>query len=326
MDDVFLTSTWRANFRPHFEGVRYRWSDLILRLVAGQRYELTMEYDESHLAEDSESPIALNCVPDTALSGIEFSPPEKKLVELVRDPSNFSSVTWIISTEQANPGTFHIYFSMPGFSGMPDSPQITGQIERVVIDSLICDRPITYIGYEVHAEVRVLAFPSGQPVPDISLEWTYAGQSLPSSTTDENGIASRSFSVPEVGEHELTVRVAGSPDSKTLQIVVQELRPASIYRMTQFPFELPVGKSSEIAAFVRDRVTLKSLPGRKVVWTFNGFQFDVSYTDSTGRATTRWLATGAVMGVVYVWAHVHSENHTAEDSAPLNVVRAQILD
>ncbi|MFM9381958.1 Ig-like domain-containing protein [Pseudomonas sp. UV AK001] len=325
MSNSSLPSTWRANFRPYLDGIRKRWDDLVLNLVSGKRYQLKLEFDESYLIGDPESPIAIHFVPSGDVSGIEAVPPEGQLIEMVRDPDTFSSLIWILSTEHAHPGPFHIFFRMPLYDGMPDSPIISGQIENVTIDSLTCDQAVTYAGYEINAQALVLASPGGRPESGVTLGWTYAGKPLPDSTTDENGIASVTFAVPDVGEHDLTATlVSGLPDTKTLRIVVQELRRAGIERMTQYPFELPVGQSAEIAAFVRDWYTLQPLAGRKVHWIFNGYEFDVSYTDLTGRATARWLATGAVTGVVYVWAHVRSLDHIAEKSVPLNVVRSKI--
>jgi len=327
MTNFSLASTWRGNFRSHLDGVRYRWDDLVLSLVAGKRYRLELEFDESYLIGDPESPIAIHFVPNGDVSGIEAVPQEGQLIEMVRDPDTFSSLIWTLSTEHAHPGPFHIFFRMPLYDGMPDSPIISGQIENVIIDSLTCDQAVTYAGYEINAQALVLTSPSGQPESGLTLKWTYGGKSLPDSITDENGIASVRFAVPDIGEYDLTATlVSGSHDTKTLRIVVQGLRRAGIERMTQYPFELPVGQTAEIAAFVRDWYTLQPLEGRKVQWTFNGFEFDASYTDSNGRATTRWLATGAVTGVVYIWAHVHGPDHVAEKSAPLNVVRSRLLE
>lgn len=318
MSRYSLSSTWRANFRPHFGGVRYRWDDLVLNLIAGKCYTLTLEYDESHLEDDPESPIALHCVSGIGSSGIEFSPPETQLVKLVRDPSNFSSVTWKISTEQAHPGPFHIYFSMPLYSGMPDSPSIPGQVESVVVDSLKCDRPVTYSGYEVNAQALVLASPSGLPVLGVALDCTYAEQPLPEAVTDENGQASFTFVVTEVGEHELVVTSpSGTPDSKTQKIVVQALQPARVYGVSAFPLSLRVGESSNITATVRNVLTQQPLEGRKVHWEVDDVEFQTSYTNESGRAEANWVAT--TTGTTTIWAYVYNQSNTEVGSVQVSV-------
>jgi len=314
-----LSSTWRANFRPHFEGIRYRWGDLVLNLVVGKRYTLTMEYDESYLTEDPESPISLHCRPGPLASGIEFSPPEQQLVDLAWDPHHFSSVTWTISTEQAHPGPFHLYFSMPGYHGMPDSPSISGQIESVVVDSLTCDLPVTYTGYEVKAQALVLTSPSGQPVSGVALSCTYAERPLPYAITDEKGIASFTFAVTEIGEHDLVVTsLTASPDSKTQKIVVQALQPARVYGVSAYPLTLRIGESSSITATVRNVLTLQPSEGRKVHWKADDQEFDMSYTNSSGKAETNWVATRS--GAVKIWAYVYNQNNTEVGSVDLNVL------
>jgi hypothetical protein len=278
-----------------------------------------LEYDESHMEDDPESSIALHCVPGTALSGIEFSPPEIQLVELVGDPDNFSSVTWTISTEHAHPGPFHIYFSMPLYVGMPDSPIISGSIESLTIAALTCDDPVTYTGYDVTAQTLVLAFPSNQAVAGVSLKCSYAGQSLPDAVTDENGVASFTFKATDVGTYDLVVTSAGgSPDSKSLPIVVQALQPARVYRVTAYPLTLRIGEFSSITATVRNVLTQQPLEGRKVHWRVDDQEFDMSYTNSLGKAETNWVATTS--GTVTIWAYVYNQSNTEVGSVDLNVL------
>jgi len=313
------SSTWRANFRPHLDGIRKRWDDLVLNLVSGKRYQLKLEFDESYLIGDPESPIAIHFVPNSDVSGIEVVPPEGQLIEMVRDPATFSNLTWTLSTEHANPGPFHIVFRMPLYVGMPDSPIISGQIENVVIDSLTCDRAVTYIGYEVAARVLVLTYPSNQPVPGVSLKCSYAGQSLPDAVTNEYGVASFTFKVTDIGTYDLVVTLTdGFPDSKTQPVVVQALQPARVYGMSASPPTLRVGESSTITATVRNVLNLQPLEGRKVHWKLEGTEFDMKYTDASGKVETNWLATSS--GAAKIYAYVYNQNNIEVGSVDVNVV------
>jgi hypothetical protein len=197
--------------------------------------------------------------------------------------------------------------------------EFRGDIENVIIDSLTCDRPVTYTGYEVTAQALVLASGSGQPVSGAVLGCIYAGQPLPDATSDEDGIASFTFVVTEVGEHQLVVTSSGSsPDSKTQPIVVQALQPARVYGVSADPLILRVGESSRITATVRNVLTQRPLEGRKVHWKVDDQEFDMSYTNSLGKAETNWAATRT--GAVKIWAYVFNQNNTEVGSVDLNVL------
>lgn len=319
MSKYSMYSTWRANFRPHLDGARNRWEDLVLNLVSGKRYQLKLEFDESYLIGDPESPIAIHFVPSGDVSGIEAVPPEGQLIEMVRDPDTFSSLIWTLSTEHAYPGPFHIFFRMPLYVGMPDSPLISGSIENLTIDSLTCDRPVTYTGYEVTAQALVLTFPGNQPVSGVSLKCSYAGQSLPDAVTDENGVALFTFIATDIGTYDFVVTSAGgSPDSKTQLIVVQALQPARIYGMSANPSTLRVGESSRITATVRNVLTQKPLEGREVHWKLDDQEFDMNYTNSLGKVEANWVATRS--GTATIWAYVYNQNNTEVGSVDLDVL------
>jgi len=319
MTNFSQTSTWRANFRPHLDGVRCRWDDLRLNLIAGKCYQLTLEFDGSYLIDDPESAIAIYCVPDSNLSGIEFAPEEGKLIEMVRDPNPFSSLTWTISTERAHHGPFQIYFKMPGYDGMPDSPKISGRVENLIIASLTCDRTVTYTGYEINAQVLVLASPMGLPVSGIALKCLYADQTLPEVITNEKGVASFAFVVTDVGEHDLVVSsAAGSSDSKTQKILVQALQPARVYGVSAYPLSLHVGESSNISATIRHVLTQQPLEGRKVHWVVDNQEFDTSYTLASGKTETNWIANRP--GAATIWAYVYNQSNTEVGSVDLNVL------
>ncbi|WP_127799601.1 hypothetical protein [Pseudomonas syringae] len=327
MTNFLQTSTWRANFRPHLDGVRCRWDDLRLNLVAGKCYQLTLEFDGSYLIGDAESPIAICRVSNSDMSGIEIAPEEGRPIQMVEDPNTFSNLVWNISTNQSPSNSCSLHFEMPNYPGMPNSPSIPVRIEDMIIGSVSCDRPVTYAGYKVSAQALVIATPSGTPVSGVPINASYEGKALPESVTDKNGIAQFDFVAANVGENDLIVTQGiGAPDSKTLRIVVQEQKRATIYRMTRYPFELHIGQTCEFAVFVADQQTLKPIAGREVRWRLNDFEIGVSFTGEDGRATVQWLATGIIMGIVEVWAYVFSQTDTAKESAQVNVVRSPILE
>ncbi|WP_139832558.1 hypothetical protein [Pseudomonas sp. B26(2017)] len=201
MSKYSMYSTWRANFRPHLNSARKRWDDLVLRVVAGEGCKLTLEFDGSHFTGDPESPIALHCVSHFVRDGIEFSPSETQLVELVRDPHDFSSVTWSISTRQAQHGQFDIYFSMPFNLGMPESPRNPGMIfNDFFIQSLTTPDSTIFFGEPTSAHIKIVDRESGLAMGQVKIEWEFAGKQLAKTQTLDDGTSSIQFIPTEIGE------------------------------------------------------------------------------------------------------------------------------
>lgn len=262
MSKYSLSSTWRANFRPHLDGVRKRWDDLVLKLVAGEGCELILEFDESYLMDDPESPIALHCVLDFLGSGIEFSPAESQLVELIRDPHTFSSVKWILSTGRAQHGPFWIYFSMPRYSGMPDSPRLAGMIfNDFLIESLTSPDLKIFVGELSKADIKVVDRDSGLAMGNVSISWKFAGVQLPSTQTRDDGTASVQFVPTSPGGQFLTATVqSGSEESLVFTVGHREVAELSIS-----PSEVTLGSTVVVKARV-----FPSTEGKEVLLRYTG--------------------------------------------------------
>lgn len=290
MSKYSLSSTWRANFRPHLDGVRKRWDDLVLKLVAGEGCELNLEFDESYLTGDPESPIALHCVLDFLGSGIEFSPAESQLVELTRDPHNFSSVTWTILTGQAQHGPFWIYFSMPGYSGMPDSPRLPGMIfNDFVIESLTTPDPKIFVGEPSRAYIKAVDRESGLAMGKVSIDWVFAGKQLATTQTLDDGTSSIEL-IPtetETGEQFLTVTVqSGNEKSLVLTVGSRE-----VSELNTLPSEVTLGGSLTVEARVSPLVG-----GKEVLFGYTDEADQRARTGSDSRASAVFTAKQVPVG------------------------------
>ncbi|UDI91761.1 hypothetical protein [Pseudomonas sp. IAC-BECa141] len=158
MSNISVSSqTWLQNFRPYVNSTKVKWPDLYLYLMAGECIDLTLEFEYSYLIGDPESPLKLCCEPDAESLGLECDPPFGQLVEM---KEGLIELTWHISAHKTSGAPFELHFEMPLYQGMPPSPLVPGKIEDVLIDSLRCDRPVTYVGYEVNAQALVLASPA----------------------------------------------------------------------------------------------------------------------------------------------------------------------
>lgn len=188
-----------------------------------------------------------------------------------------------------------------------------------VIESLTCDRPVTYTGYEVNAWAKVVRSPGGQPLEGIKISWSFAGGSLPDSFTNADGVASVTFTTSEIGEFDLVAtQASGFPDSKTQRITVQPLQAARVYGMSADPLTLRVGESSNLIATVLTLLTLKPVVGRKVHWKVDGEEFDMTYTNAAGNASAQFAASR--VGPVTIWAYVYNQNNEEVKSVNLNII------
>jgi hypothetical protein len=129
------SQTWLQNFRPHVNGVRVRWPDLYLSLVAGECINLTLEFEYSYLIGDPESPLKLCCEPDAESLGLECDPPFGQLVEMAE---GLIELTWTLNATGTSGGPFNLHFEMPLYHGMPPSPSILGKLITIEQDLNVC--------------------------------------------------------------------------------------------------------------------------------------------------------------------------------------------
>lgn len=185
-----------------------------------------------------------------------------------------------------------------------------------VIESLTSEQSVTYQGYEVTAQARVVA--GTRPLPGIRLTWQFAGQALPESVSGADGVATVQFTVPDIGEYELTVsQTSGIPDSRSLLIKVQAMQPARVFLLTAAPRTLRVGETSHLRATVAHVTELKPLQGIKVHWRLDGQEIGSSYTDAQGKADFVFRASQP--GTLTLWAYVYNANNVEVNNVQLTV-------
>ncbi|MFM9381957.1 hypothetical protein [Pseudomonas sp. UV AK001] len=119
------SQTWLQNFRPYVNGVKVRWPDLHLHLVAGECVDLTLEFEYSYLIGDPESPLKLCCEPDGELLGLVCDPPFGQVVEM---EEGLIELTWHICARKTFGAPFELHFEMPFYKEMPPSPKVPGTI------------------------------------------------------------------------------------------------------------------------------------------------------------------------------------------------------
>lgn len=134
MSNIPVTSqVWLQNFRLYVNGVKVRWPDLHLHLVAGECVDLTLEFEYSYLIGDPESFLKLCCEPDAELLGLVCDPPFGQLVEMAE---GLIELNWHICASEVSGGPFTLHFEMPLYPGMPPSPLIPGKL--ITIDEDLC--------------------------------------------------------------------------------------------------------------------------------------------------------------------------------------------
>ncbi|RIJ10612.1 hypothetical protein DXT77_12655 [Pseudomonas sp. 91RF] len=311
MSSISVTSqTWLQNFRPYVNGTKVRWPDLYLSLMAGECIDLTLEFEYSYLIGDPESPLKLCCEPDVESLGLECDPPFGQLVEM---KEGLIELTWHICARKTSGAPFELHFEMPFYQGMPPSPLVPGKIEDVLIDSLRCDRPVTYVGYEVNAQALMLASPSGRPQPGATLKWSYAEKSLPDSISGTDGNALNTL-IAELGEHTLAVvQPSGNLDSKTLEITGLPMPDATFYGASFEPKRLNLGETIHISLVAQERFSMGRLEGIKVILKQDEKNIDMSYSDDRGQV--RMTFTPAQSGSGRISVHMYAQTESSASSS-----------
>lgn len=304
------SQTWLQNFRPYVNGTKVRWPDLHLSLMAGECLDLTLEFEYSYLIGDPESPLKLCCEPDAESLGLECDPPFGQLVEMAK---GLIELTWHICARKTFGAAFELHFEMPFYPGMPPSPLVPGKIEDVLIDSLRCDRPVTYVGYEVNVQALMLASPSGRPQPGAALKWSYAEKSLPDSISGADGNALNTL-IAELGERTLAVaQRSGEFDSKTLEITGLPMPDATFYGASIEPKRLNLGESILISLVAQDRLSFNRLEGIKVVLALDGEIIDMNYSDHSGEVRMTFTPVHSGSGRISV--HMYAQTESSASSS-----------
>lgn len=186
-----------------------------------------------------------------------------------------------------------------------------------VIESLTCDRPVTYTGYEVNALAKVVRSPGGQPFKGIKINWSFAGQALPVSTSDGSGVAQITFETRDAGEFDLVASQASRlPGTQIQRISVERLPTVLLRGIYAVPAVVRVGRPSDIKVQVVKGLTTP-VAGILVRWMVNGNAVDQIYSNEEGWAQFRYVST--VAGDVAIAAAVDNPVGTVTVSTTVKV-------
>jgi hypothetical protein len=231
----------------------------------------------------------------------------------VTDGDGFAWLGFTVAAEQENT----VVAMVEGGRGGWDMAVLgLNQVVVPVIESLTCDKVHSFIGDNVTAEALVLDSVNGNPLRGIRINWSFAGQALPDSTSDASGIARITFETRNVGEFDLVASLAfGLPGAKTQRIRV-ELPAVSLRGIYASPSSIRIGRPSDIFVQVVKEPTTP-VAGILVKWKVNGYESGGSYSDDKGWAQFRYV--GAVAGLVYVAATVEKPEGTVPVSTTVRV-------
>ncbi|WP_460144879.1 hypothetical protein [Pseudomonas sp. S2_A02] len=142
-DLIFYSPTWRLHFKPYVNGNRVKWGEVTLNLVAGQRCELKLDYEDSTFIGDPDAFLALEYQEGVEGQGLVFDPPLGQYCEMAEGTT---SLNWSIFTDQAPSGPFGLKFKFPIGSTLPDSPLLPGEIVNIAqeVDVIFDEFPVTF--------------------------------------------------------------------------------------------------------------------------------------------------------------------------------------
>ncbi|QJI44573.1 hypothetical protein HKK52_27640 [Pseudomonas sp. ADAK2] len=188
-----------------------------------------------------------------------------------------------------------------------------------VIESLICDRTQSFTGYRVTARALVLESDSTNPLPGIEINWRFAGQALPVSTSDVSGIARITFETRDVGEFDLVASLAsGLPGTQTQRISVESLPAVLLRGIYAVPAIVQVGRPSDVKIQV---VGLTApVAGILVRWSVDGSEREQTYSNDQGWAPFRFVSS--VAGTFAIAAAVENPVGTVSMSMTVRVINS----
>lgn len=189
------------------------------------------------------------------------------------------------------------------------------------IESLTCDTSVTYVGYEVNAQAHVKNLADGAGWPGIQVKWSFAGQTLPDATADNEGIARSTFRPQQVGYFDLVASLARDLSSeKRFPITVEFLPIAALRDIRTDPQRVLVNSEVKLRVFVFSRGQggfEMPLKGIQVQWKLNYAEIGHSLSNDQGWAEFDYKA-GTAAGAFPLKATVFNTN--GEVSAEMNLV------
>jgi hypothetical protein len=138
---------------------------------------------------------------------------------------------------------------------------------------------------QVHALAKVVSRRTGEPLEGVEVMWDYAGQALPPSVTDAEGIARLTFTLTAEGHGVLSAAVKGGVggwDTAQLVFAVETL----LFEISELngPASIAAGSIGNADAMVVDRITGEPVKNLRVLWSFAGIVLGPTATDADGRA------------------------------------------
>lgn len=118
-------SNWSDGFTLLLDGRPVDWAEVKLDLMAGQACTLTLSYEGHILIGDPDGALALQYNPGTADRGLVFDPPLGQPCEMAQGTT---SLSWVITSDQAHSGPFELQFALPKLPLFPKSPLLPGQL------------------------------------------------------------------------------------------------------------------------------------------------------------------------------------------------------
>jgi hypothetical protein len=213
---------------------------------------------------------------------------DSRLPSGVTDGDGFAWLGFTVAAEQENT----VVAMVEGGKGGWDMAVLgLNQVVVPVIESLTCDRIHSFTGYNVTAQALVLDSDSGKPLRGIRINWSFAGQALPDSTSDASGIARITFETRNAGEFDLVASLAlGLPGAKTQRIRVEQLPTVLLRDIDAKPNVIQIYKPSYISAHVVKEGGNTPVAGILVRWKVNGYEILHSYSDEQGGVQYRHAA------------------------------------
>lgn len=203
-----------------------------------------------------------------------------------------------------------------GIAGWQVKSLLLGGAMPIIAD-LQCDRTTTYPGYQINAWATVKESPKGEPAKEVEVDWQYAEQPLPSSTSDGDGVARITFMVPVVGKFELVASLSSATGSRTQQITVAELPTVLLRSIFALPAIVQAGNTTTIKLQVVKNLSTPVL-GIAVAWAADGQPVDTTYSNEEGWSQMIFQATTA--GTVVIEATVKNPVGVAKTSLSLPVI------
>jgi len=117
--------SWLGGFSPLVNGQPVGWPDIKLDLMKGESITLALEYKRNGLIGNPGGFLTLEYTPGAEARGLVFDPPLGTACEMLEGTT---SLSWTITSEQAQSGPFALQFALPKLAGVPKSPSSPGRL------------------------------------------------------------------------------------------------------------------------------------------------------------------------------------------------------